>query len=254
MSEDLDESLGRILEGIAEAGIADNTYIIYTSDNGSYPTGSTGNINGPLHGWKTTLWEGGIRVPFVVAGPKVASRKQIDIPIVGYDLFPTVCAWLGINKLPEGLEGGSFAETVNTTAATPSSVVGKHDMLVFHFPHYKHNKGAQPSTAVRYNHYKLLKFYETGELHLYDLEKDLSETRNIARESPGLVYKLHKMMESYLRKVNAGMPRKNPSFDPNLDPAKRFLAIKEKLMDTAYIDIYATKGPAPKDPAFSSPQ
>lgn len=235
MTKDLDTSIGRLLNKVQELGIEDNTYIIFTSDNGTYPTENPTNINGPLHGWKATLWDGGIRVPFIVNGPGIGTG-QIDQPVISYDIFPTICDWLNIEELPDDrLEGGSIVPLLDTGGKT--KVKRSRDFIVFHWPHYQLQKGSHPVSAIRDGNYKLLKFYETGDLHLYDLEQDYSESRNIAQVKPEVTKELHRKLKRYLNEVGAGLPVVNLNYDPEKNPGKSHIDIKEKLMNNTYFVI-----------------
>src|SRR5205823_6243303 len=108
MLADLDTGIGQLLDAVEAAGILTNTYIIYTSDNGCIPTDDPANINGPVRGWKATVWEGGIRVPFMVVGPGVKPGGASRAPVVGYDILPTICDLAGIPAWPKKVEGGSI--------------------------------------------------------------------------------------------------------------------------------------------------
>ena len=166
---DLDSAIGETIDKIEELGIGDNTYIFYTSDNGTYPTGDVGNINGPLRGHKTTVWEGGVRVPFIVTGPKIRKDSVSRSTIVGYDLFPTICDILGIRDLPQQVEGGSFLSLLETDKTAP--VKRPFSFLVFHWPHYQHKNKSKPDTALLQGNYKLHYFYEPKRSMLFDLSQ-----------------------------------------------------------------------------------
>jgi arylsulfatase A-like enzyme len=231
MAEDLDTGLGMTLDKIKELGIEDNTYVIYIADNGTYPLNNPGNTNGPVHGWKATLWEGGIRVPLVIAGPGIRHDRRRNMA-VGYDLFPTICDWLGIKSVPEGLEGGSLAGLVS---GEPHAVVVRaNDFLVFHFPHYQLQKGGQPSTSLHRGDYKLIKFWETGDYHLYDLSKDLDESENLAKEQTNRTVRMSQMLDKYLASIHAGIPTVNTQFNPDKDPGGRWSDIKDRLVNEPY--------------------
>lgn len=234
MSQDLDTGLGMTLAKIKELGIEDNTYVIYIADNGSYPITNPGNTNGPLHGWKATLWEGGIRVPLIIAGPGIGHGRSREMA-VGYDLFPTITDWLGIGSIPEGLEGGSLAKILAGDAN--ANVNRANPFLVFHFPHYQLQKGGQPSTTLHQGNYKLIKFWETGDYHLYNLKKDLSETTNLAKMDTNRTVRMSQRLEEYLASINAGIPSVNTQFDPSLDPGKKWSDIKARLIEEPYFVV-----------------
>jgi arylsulfatase A len=231
MAEDLDTGLGMVLDKIEELGIQDNTYVIYVADNGTYPTPNPSNVNGPLHGWKATLWEGGIRVPFVIAGPQI-NQGNCSALVTGCDLYPTICNWLGINNIPSDVEGGSLTGVLQNPEMT--LVPRKNNYWVFHFPHYQHQKGNHPVSAIYKDQFKLLKWYEDTTFHLYDLEKDLAEENNIADENQPLVRELNRLLESYLTEIGAGMPTVNEEFIPGKDPALGSPGVKDSLMKTSY--------------------
>lgn len=235
MSEDLDDGIGRLMRAIKEAGIEDNTYIVYLADNGSQPTKSPGNINGPLHGWKATVWEGGVRVPFLVAGPgiKHAYAKQT---VVSYDLFPTICEWLDIRNLPKQLEGGSLVAALRRPASE-LPIERPRDFVVFHFPHYQLEKGSQPATAMIKERFKLIHFYEDDKDFLFDLRKDIAESKNLADQQPDRVKQMRKEMQRYLSSINAVLPAPNPAYTASKDPGRKFADIKKRLLTIPYFVI-----------------
>jgi len=234
MAEDLDTGVGMTLAKIKELGIEDNTYVIYIADNGTYPVISPGNVNGPLHGWKATTWEGAIRVPLIIAGPGIKHDRRRNMA-VGYDLFPTICDWLRIKSLPDGIEGGSLADLV--TGDPNAEVVRPHDFLVFHFPHYQLQKGGQPSTSLHQGNYKLIKFWETGGYHLYDLSKDLDESENLSKTQSNRTVKMSQMLDQYLVSIKAGIPTVNTQFDPDKDPGRNYLDIKAQLVAEPFFNL-----------------
>lgn len=231
MTEDLDTGVGMTLAKIKELGIEDNTYVIFTADNGSFPLNNPGNTNGPLHGWKATTWEGGIRVPLIIAGPGIKHGRR-STRTVGWDLFPTFCDWLNIETLPSGLEGGSLATVL--TQGDQADVAREHPYLVIHFPHYQLWKGGQPSTALYQGDYKLIKFWETGDYHLYNLEKDISESNNLSKTDTNRVVHMSRLMSNYLASINAGIPTVNTQFNHQQDPGRDYADIKNRLMEEPY--------------------
>lgn len=232
MSQDLDDGIGLLLDEVKRLGIADNTYIIYLADNGSQPTKDLGNINGPLHGWKATIWEGGVRVPFFISGPGIKPNYSEAI-VSSSDLFPTICEWLGINKMPSGVEGASLVNSLKNPQQV-NAVKRKNDFLVFHFPHYQLEKGSQPATAIVKGNYKLMKFYEDNSFYLFNLKDDISETVNLAKTKPEIAKSLNKQLQAYLKEIGAGLPALNTKYDAANDPGKKFLSIKKDLLQKPY--------------------
>jgi len=170
----------------------------------------------PLTAGKGGVWEGGIRVPLIVRGPGIAANSWSHQRVVGYDFLPTFCRWAGVKTaLPRGLEGGDFSHLL-TGSTEP--VMRAREELVFHFPHYQ---GDTPHSAILLGNFKLLKFYETGERQLFDLDKDLAERTNLAATQPELAAKLEQRLAQYLKEVGAAMPKPNPSYDPAKEPQSK---------------------------------
>ena len=193
MIENLDTGLGTLLETIDDLGIADSTYVIFTSDNGS---GFRGNA--PLNGGKASLWEGGIRVPTVVRGPGVKAGCQCDVPIAGWDFFATISDLIGnARPLPGGIDGGSLRPLFEKGNA--GKVERPAEGLVFHFPWY----GNLPMSAIRLGDYKLVKNLNTGETRLFNLAKDIGESTDLAKAMPEKAEALHKRLTDYLKAVDA---------------------------------------------------
>lgn len=208
MTEDLDVGVGMIMDKIEELGISDKTYVIYMSDHGA---GRNLSSNAPLNQGKGTLWEGGLRVPMIVSGPGVKSGAFCNIPTVGWDLFPTFCDLAGIDgNLPQHLEGQSLTPLFKTGKIKPEEG-GRQ--IAFHFPHY--GQAGPQSTLIR-DGYKLIKFYDTNELRLFDLGRDIGERQDLSQVHPDKVGFMHQALIDYLMGVNAGIPTANPDFDPNL--------------------------------------
>lgn len=206
ITEDLDTGVGRVLEAIKRLGLTGNTFVIYMADNGA------GGGKKVLAGGKGGVWEGGIRVPFIVRGPGVKPNSWCHTRVVGYDLFPTFCEWAGINNssLPKGLEGGSIAALLVHEGR--GDVTRARDELVFHFPHYQ---GDAPHSAIFLGNLKLLHFYEDNHDELFDLTKDISERNDLANQRPADTKQLRDRLDKYLASVAAQLPTVNPNFDPS---------------------------------------
>jgi len=194
MIEDLDTGVGLLLAKLDELDIADNTYIIFTSDNSGGFRG-----NGPLRGGKANLWEGGIRVPTVVRGPGVKRASQCDVPIAAWDFLPTVCDLIGsAQPVPDGVDGGSLRDLF--ARGNDGNITRGTEPLVFHFPWYG---GATPTSAIRLGDYKLIKNLSTGETRLYNLADDLGETNDLSTAMPDKTRELQKHLTDYLASVDA---------------------------------------------------
>jgi len=210
MLENMDTGIGKLLDKIEELGIADNTYIFFTTDNGAVPfiapnkeklehpsTYSKPGRNSPLRGGKWTLYEGGIRVPFIAAGPAIPAGEQTDVPIAGWDLLPSIAHLAGFaGELPRNLDGGSIHEVLS--GDKQGSVKRPAESFVFH----RFSKG-YPHSVIRKGKFKLLKYWKEGEFELYDLVSDIGELEDISDKNPQQVEALHRELMSYLKEVDA---------------------------------------------------
>lgn len=219
MIADLDTGIGQLLDAVKAAGIADHTYIIYTSDNGSVPSDDPGSLNGPLRNWKASVWEGGIRVPFMVVGPGIKPDTVNRTPVVGFDILPTVCDLAGITNWPKAVEGGSLKSVL---LGEPKATVKRpEDFLVFHWPHYQHGRKSTPDTTILADGWKLHYWWETDQVQLFHLDQDLGESKDLAREQAGRAAGLKSRLTNYLAGVKAQLPVPNPAYQPTRDPANR---------------------------------
>ncbi len=126
---DLDIALGMVLKRLDELGIADNTYVIFTTDHGSP------GRNPPLVGGKGTISEGGLRVPFIIRGPGIKPGACCHVRATDVDLFPTLAELAHAGPpMPNGLEGGSLVSILN--GAGSGDVKRPREEYVVHFPHY----------------------------------------------------------------------------------------------------------------------
>ena len=202
MTEDLDTGIGRVLDKLQDLGVEDNTYVIYTSDHGQTINRST---NQPLKLGKGTLWEGGMRVPFIVSGPGIAAGTISDARVVSLDFFPTFAELAGAgDALPDDLEGGSLVPVLH--GGGDGEVTRAREELVFHFAQPSGQPESRPSSSIYLENYKLLKFYDTGDLQLFDIAQDLREQEDLAGRMPERVEDLHQRLTNYLDAVNATIP------------------------------------------------
>jgi len=213
ITEDLDTGVGRVLDAVERLGLNDPQ--------------ARGNAKRGLRGGKGGVWEGGIRVPFIIAGPDIQPNSWSHVPIVGYDLFPTFCSWAKIpqNQLPRNIEGGSFAHILPKDGQ--GEINRSRSGLFFHFPHYQSEDG--PQSSVRDGNWKLIYFYEDQHAELFNLENDISERTNLAPKDPARTMAMQTQLESYLREINAQFPTPNPEFDPSSpSPARKGKGRNEK--------------------------
>ena len=207
MTYDLDESLGILLKKIKEFRLEDNTYIIYMSDNGSVPNipGAKKyekSYNYPLSRGKWDAFEGGIRVPLIIAGPGIKSGSESSIPVSGSDLLPTIIDLAGSKtiKLKE-IDGGSFASILlNKNNENLNRPV---DGIFFHVPYKNGIALKRPHSAIRKDDYKLIKFQDDKSLLLFDLVNDKMEQFNLANQKPEKLKELEELLDNYLIEVSA---------------------------------------------------
>ena len=193
MLEEVDAGLGRMMDVLEKAGELDNTYIIFTSDNG-------GGLapNGPLSWGKAQLFEGGLRVPWVIAGPGVQAGAQCDVPVVQWDLLSTLHDLSGSKAaLPEDLDGGSLRNVLER--GNEGRVNRPVEGLVFHYPCYF----APPLSVIRLGDYKLMEHLLTGERRLYNVVKDYQEKNNLIESLPEKAAELYGVLAAYREEIDA---------------------------------------------------
>ena len=193
MIDEIDQGLGALVAELKAAGELENTYIIYTSDNGGGM-----RPNGPLGWGKAQLYEGGLRIAMVVAGPGVKAGVQCDEPVVQWDFLPTIHDLAGSSQpLPENLDGGSLRSVFEQGNA--GSVERPVEGMVFHYPCYF----APPLSVIRVGDYKYMKHLLTGEMQLFNLKNDYSEKQNLAKAMPEKAAELDKILADYLESIDA---------------------------------------------------
>ncbi len=202
MTADMDASVGRVLDKIEELGLKDITYVIFLSDNGGRRTlPGAGDPpmprNGPLRGAKGSMYEGGIRVPFFVAGPGIRPGSVSRMPVTGLDILPTIAelSGYGIGSLSETADGGSLAPLFRGESGP---VDRRREYLIFH-----QAVGRRAQSALRLGRWKLVKTWASELLELFDLSEDLGETRNLAKENPDQARRLHALLTEFLDDVGA---------------------------------------------------
>lgn len=202
---DLDLALGKLLKGIDDLGIADTTYVVFTTDHGSP------GRNPPLDGGKGSVQEGGLRVPLIVRGPGVAAGVCSHVPAYGSDLVPTFAALAGVKEaLPSEVEGGSLVPVL--TGGGKGTVERAREEFVVHFPHYDGDP-LGPASALYVGDLKLIHVYETGAARLFDVARDPGERHDLVAERPEQARAMDKRLCDCLAALGAQMPTPNPAFD-----------------------------------------
>jgi arylsulfatase A-like enzyme len=202
MVEALDTSVGQLLTWLDDHNLAENTLVIFTSDNGGV---SNFTNNAPLRAGKGTLYEGGVRVPFIARWPgKIPAGKTSDAALCSIDLLPTFASLAGA-EVPKNVDG------MNATAAFQGKESPHREALYWHYPHYHQEK---PSGAVIAGDWKLIEWFETGKTELFNLKDDPAEAHDVAGDHPQQRDKLLAQLQQWRKDVGAQMTTVNPNYDP----------------------------------------
>ncbi|MEY2980212.1 MAG: Arylsulfatase, partial [Planctomycetota bacterium] len=199
MVEALDMVFGQILDALEEHGLADDTLIVFTSDNGALD--SVADL-APLRAAKGYLYEGGIRVPWIVRWPgRVAPGTTTAVPVVTTDLFPTLLAAAGVEPPSD-----TPCDGADLTPVLAGGEIDR-DALYFHYPNYAFHRDNRLGGAIRNGRWKLVENFDDGSVELYDLASDLGETKDRAAELPREAAALRARLASWRDAVGARMPR-----------------------------------------------
>jgi arylsulfatase A-like enzyme len=211
MVRNLDESFRRVLDRIAERGLADRTIVIFGSDNGGFLGNDEQSVtdNAPLRSGKGSLYEGGVRVPLLIHWPGVTpAGATCSEPVVSQDLFYTILTMAGLSVAQESPPDGlDLSPLLEDTAAHLD-----RDALYFHYPHYYST--TSPVSALRARDWKLLHYYEDQHVELYNLRDDLGEQANLAAQRADKARELQQRLHDWLDSVDAQKPLSNPDFSP----------------------------------------
>lgn len=217
MIASVDESVGRVMKTLDDLKLAENTVLIFTSDNGGVGgyeregIKKAGDVtdNAPLRSGKGSLYEGGTRVAFIVRWPGVTKAgTTCDVPTIHVDIYPTMLELSGAKKPRQVLDGESLVPLFRDPAATL-----KRTAIFQHFPGYL-GAGADtwrttPVSLVQSGDWKLMEFLEDGKLELYNLRADIGETKNLATENSAKASELHALLKAWRADVHAPMPSSN---------------------------------------------
>ncbi|MBT3192099.1 MAG: sulfatase [Verrucomicrobia bacterium] len=236
MVQSMDDAVGTVLAALEEQGLADNTIVIFMSDNGP----SKGMVKGvpvssaaPLRGLKGSVYEGGFRVPMIVRWPGTVAADSVNPSIVtSTDIYATILEMAGVECRKE-----QARDSISIVGLLDGSDAPTRDSFFCHYPMgaaYTEKEGVITpgsvhhisSTTVRRDNWKLIRRWDTNEyfpdpFELYDLAEDEGEATNLAAGQPELVRELDSMIDAYLADTGANCPVHNPDFDPatreNLD-------------------------------------
>jgi arylsulfatase A-like enzyme len=202
----LDENIGRLLKILENTGQADNTVVIFTSDNGGLATAETSpTSNAPLSEGKGWMYEGGTREPLIVRWPGVVKPgSTCSVPVTSPDFYPTFLEMAGLPLKPEQhVDGVSLLPLLKGTQTL------ERQAIFWHYPHYG-NQGGTPGSSIRAGDYKLLHFFEDDRIELYNLREDISEDHDLAAAMPDLTDQLKTRLADWRAQVEAKIPQPNP--------------------------------------------
>ena len=199
MIEAMDNAVGKVLNSLDNLNLTDETLVIFSSDNG--PFGGVGDAS-PLRADKGHLYEGGIRVPLIIRWPGKIKPKTLDeTPVILTDLYPTILEASGISSnVDYPIDGKNLLPLLKNRKKL-------NDRAIFwHYPNFAFHRDNRLGSAIREGDYKLIHFYDTDSMELYNLRKDISERNDLSRELPQLALKLKNKLESLLKESGAAMP------------------------------------------------
>ncbi|TWT46845.1 sulfatase [Botrimarina hoheduenensis] len=219
MVEAMDDAVGLVLAALSAQGLSEQTIVVFTSDNGGVASGdgyATANL--PLRGGKGRQWEGGLRVPLVIALPGVVPAAQrIATPALHSDLYRTLTDLAQLP--PSAVANRTDTDSVSLVPSMRGAPAAPRP-LYWHYPHYG-NQGGEPSSIVQRGTWKLIRYHEDGREELYDLSQDRGEQQNLALGQPQRVAELGALLDTWLAETGARQPTANPRYDAALAERER---------------------------------
>ncbi len=207
MVESMDRAVGKVLKQLKQSGLAENTVVMLSADNGGLSTSEgspTSNL--PLRGGKGWLYEGGIREVFLIrwpGGSKPGSTS--DEPVISTDFYPTILDLAGLPARPsQHLDGVSLKPLLQGEPHL------NREALYWHYPHYS-NQGGIPGAAIRAGDWKLIERFEDGSTRLYNLKEDLGEKTDLTAKHPERVASLRQKLHRWYQETDAKFLRAKPN-------------------------------------------
>ena len=251
--ECIDRSVGRLMERLSQLQIADNTLVIFLSDNGGideklafreipephpaqprFAMELTEYSNAPLRAGKGSVYEGGVRVPWIMRWPaKISAGTVIEAPVHVIDLMPTLMSLAGAEaQATHELDGANILPMLAND--DQQDILGDRALFQY-YPFYDLRWGLTPCASIRKGDYKLIEFfgdrvtrenrYDIGQrIELYDLQKDLGERNNLSSANPILAKALSDELHQWMEEIGAEFPAANMYFDR----ARAFFETREK--------------------------
>ncbi|MGC6437297.1 MAG: sulfatase [Verrucomicrobiales bacterium] len=201
MIEAMDIAIGKVLKSLDDLNITEETLVIFTSDNG--PFGGVGDAS-PLRADKGHLYEGGIRVPLIVRWPgKVEAGAVEETPVILTDLHPTILAATGLD-----LNSTIPNDGHNLLPLLKGKEKLKNRAVFWHYPNFAFHRDNRLGSAIREGDHKLIHFYDTDSVELYNLKNDIGEKNDLSGKMPQLASRLKNKLKVWLQDSGAVMPTK----------------------------------------------
>lgn len=194
--EQVDDAIGTVMKTLKDLNLDKNTIIVFTSDNGGVTSGDNFSTNQlSLRGGKGYQWEGGIRIPFFINVPWMKQGgTNINVPVTGTDLFPTLLDLSGLALKPENHKDGVSLKPL----LLGDSIIERP--LYWHYPHYG-NQGGEPSSIIRKGNWKLIYYWEDLHTELYNLKTDLGEQIDVAKSNPEIEAQMKNQLLNWLKSM-----------------------------------------------------
>ena len=224
MVESVDDSVGQVLKTLKELDLEKNTLVIFTSDNGGLAPKYTSNY--PLMGGKSSPFEAGMKVPFIVKWPGKIKPGVSEQRVVGTDIYPTMLSAAGLPLRPK-----QHADGLDLMPLLTKQAPLKSRPLIVHFPHYTHATG--PFSSIISKDWKLIRFYndDEGAYLLYNLAKDPNEQTDLVATHPEKVEELAAQLDRSLKEMKAEMPTKNPDYPTKGKARRKNLEFTKRLAE-----------------------
>jgi arylsulfatase A-like enzyme len=227
MVENLDTNIGRLIEAVAKAGELENTFFIFTSDNGGLSTAEgSPTCNKPLSEGKGWMYDGGTRVCLLASRPGVIEPGRTSrVPVTSTDLYPTILEAAGL-----ALDPAQHPDGESLTAVLRDDSDFDRGPLFWHYPHYS-NQGGTPGCSIREGAYVLIKFFEDWHAELYNIEDDVEQKHDLAEAMPEKTSELRAKLTMWRESIEAKIPEPNPDGARELERAGR----NGEAFDSPYI-------------------
>jgi arylsulfatase A-like enzyme len=227
MIEAMDDAVGLVLDVLDKHGLAQNTIVCFTSDNGGVSSGDAySSAMLPLRGGKGRQWEGGIREPLFFRFPElIKSGSTCDTPVSGIDFYPTFMELLGLPIPSEQIIDGM--SIVSLLSGRQNRKISERD-LFWHYPHYG-NQGGDPSSIIRGGPWKLINYHEDSHDELYNLDSDPGEQNDVIGENGEIACEMRYRLNKWLVEVDAKLPAPDPQYNPEKEMA-RLRKLEHELM------------------------